>query len=71
MMHYISSPHFTEYSQERLSARVPRRIEEPEGELSTWTTLPSAHRTSRRMRATISFDGLRRLFGGAPKVGHS
>lgn len=52
--------------------RVPRRIEEPEGELTSWTTLPSEHRPARSFLSSFSFsDGLRRLFGGAPRVRHS
>lgn len=71
MMHIISSPSFTQYSQERLGSRVPRRIEEPEDTLATWATLSATKTSSRGLFHAFSFDGLRRLFGAAPKVHHS
>lgn len=73
MMHIISSPSFTEYSQERLGSKVPRRREEPEGTVASWVTLPAPEPTTpRAFRAiSVSFDGVRRLFGAAPKVRHS
>lgn len=73
MMHIISSPSFTEYSQDRLGSKVPRRREEPEGSVASWVTLPTpAPTTPRFVRAlSVSFDSVRRLFGAAPKVRHS
>ncbi|MGB3330513.1 MAG: hypothetical protein WBA46_16255 [Thermomicrobiales bacterium] len=73
MMHMITSPAFTQYSQERLGSKIPRRIEEPEDRVPSWAELPATQSaTPRVLRAfSFSFDGVRRLFGGAPKVRHS
>lgn len=71
MMHIITSPSFTAYSQERLGSRVPRRIEEPEDAVATWVRLPETTPARRGRFHAFSLGGLRRLFGAAPNVRHS
>ncbi|MGN6484298.1 MAG: hypothetical protein ACTHMX_07840 [Thermomicrobiales bacterium] len=71
MMHIITSPSFTAYSQERLGSKVPRRVEEPEDAVASWVTLPETKDAGRGWFHAFSFDGLRRLFGTTPKASHS
>lgn len=70
MMHIISSPSFTAYSQERLG-KAARRVEEPEYVVATTTAARPAQPVARGFFHAFSFDGLRRLFGSAPNVRHS
>jgi hypothetical protein len=73
MLHIITSPSFTEYSQERLGSKVARRREEPETSVAPWGPYSAPEPTAPRfVRAfSASLDGVRRLFGSAPKVRHS
>ena len=71
MMHIISSPSFTTYSQERLGSKVPRRVEEPEYVVASTKVARPAQPVARGFFHAFSFDGLRRLFGSAPNVRHS
>ncbi|MGC4104815.1 MAG: hypothetical protein QM753_00480 [Thermomicrobiales bacterium] len=72
MMHIITSSQFTEYSQERLRSRAPRRVEEPEGVVPPrFADHAETSNQARGFFRSFSLEGLRRLFGSTPEVRHS